>query len=223
MLAAMRRAVCVVLLLAGCKSDPPGGGDSSADASPFDRADAAGFDRADAGPDGCLDQVPDDWGSNGPLAESQFSLGGDYTYYADMVPDTERFQRLFISLHPQMGVFTGDVMPGTYVLEGDETDYSWCGACVYLAVDDDGSAPSVLYMAQTGKLTVDSVDSEIHGTLENAVLTQIDLVASGPSCADWMEGEPWPCGNSACLGSNELCEVQRLVPACTTRFDSFSF
>lgn len=224
MLAAMRRVVWIPVLLVACKSGSPDERDPSADAAPpFDRPDAAVFEHPDAGPGSCLDQVPDDYGSNGAIHEDQFVFDGDYTYYADMAPDTEMMQRLFISLHPQMGVFTGDVVPGTYVLEGDETDYSWCGACVYLAVDDDGSAPSVLYMAQTGKLTVDSVDSEIHGTLENAVLTQIDLVASGPSCADWMEGEPWPCGNSACLGSNELCEVQRLVPACTTRFDSFSF
>jgi hypothetical protein len=219
----MRRAVAMLVLLVGCTSDPPGDHPPSADASPFDRADAAVSERPDAGPDSCLDEVPGDYGSNGAIHESQFAIDGDYTYYADMAPDTEMMQRLFVSLHPQMGVFTGDVVPGTYVLEGDETDYSWCGACVYLAVDDDGSAPSVLYMAQTGKLTVDSVDAEIHGTLENAVLTQIDLVASGPSCADWMEGDPWPCGNSACLGSNELCEVQDLVPGCTTRFDSFSF
>lgn len=219
----MRRAVLILVLLAGCTSDPPGGGNPSADAAPFDRPDAAGVERPDAGPDGCLDQVPDDWGSNGPLDESQFTIDGDYTYYADMVPDTERFQRLFISLHPQMGVFTGDVTPGTFVLEGDELDYSWCGACVYLAVDDDGSAPSVLYMAQAGKLTVDSVDTEIHGTLENAELAQIDIVYNGPSCADYQEGDPWPCGNNACDGATELCGVQRLVPACTTHFDSFSF
>jgi hypothetical protein len=220
----LRRVACLLVLLMGCKSDPPGDRDPAADAAPFDRPDGAVFQPRDGGPDGCLDQVPDDWGSNGPLDESQFSFDGDFTYYADMVPDTERFQRLFISLHADMGVFAGGaVEPGTYVLEGDEIDYSWCGACVYLAVDDDGSAPSVIYMAQTGKLTVDSVDTDIHGTLENADLTQIDLTASGPSCADWMEGDPWPCGNSACLGSTELCEVQRLVPECTTRFDSFTF
>jgi hypothetical protein len=141
-----------------------------------------------------------------------------------MVPDTERFQRLFISLHPDMGVFTGgDVVAGTYTLEGDEIDHAWCGACVYLAVDDDGSAPSVLYQAQTGKLTIDSVGAEVHGTLESADLVQVDIVFSGPSCADYQEGDPWPCGNEACLGSTELCGVQRLVPACTTHFDSFDF
>ncbi len=220
-------APALILLLAGaCKSSAPGGGDSSsADARPGegDPADAA-VAAPDAGDDGCLDQVPEDWGANGPIDENQFALDGDYTYYADMVPDTERFQRLFISLHPDMGVFAGGaVEPGTYVLEGDELDHAWCGACVYLAVDDDGSAPSVLYQLQSGKLTVDSVDTEIHGTLESAELVEIDIVFNGPSCADWQEGDPWPCGNEACLGSTELCGVQQLVPACTTRFDSFSF
>ena len=215
-------ALLVAPVAAACSADSPG--DRPADAGRISPADAAVFPRADAGPDGCLDQVPDDWGSNGPIDENQFSLDGDYTYYADMAPDTERFQRLFISLHPDMGVFTGGVVePGTYIIEGDETDHAWCGACVYLAVDDDGSAPSVLYQAQTGKLTIDTVDTEIHGELESAELVQVDIVFSGPSCAGWQEGDPWPCGNEACLGSTELCGVQQLVPECTTRFDSFGF
>jgi hypothetical protein len=226
----MRRVVrplASLLLVAagGCTADSPGDRVGADAAVGGPTADGGGSPRADAGPDGCLDQVPDDWGDNGPLSESQFEFEGDYLYYADMVPDTERFQRLFISLHPDMGVFAGGaVVPGTYVLEGMETDYAWCGACVYLAVDDDGSAPSVLYMAQTGKLTIDSVaGGEIHGTLESAELTQIDLAFSGPSCADYQEGDPWPCGNGACSGDNELCEEQELVPACTTQFDSFEF
>jgi hypothetical protein len=219
------RIACLLVLLTGCKKSAPGdGGDApGVDAAPFDRPDGAVFQPRDAGPDSCLDQVPGDWGNNGALEESQFSIDGDYTYYADMVPDTERFQRLFISLHAEMGVFAGAVTPGTYVLDGDEADHAWCGACVYLAVDDDGSAPSILYQAQTGKLTFDITAGEIHGELENAELTQIDIVFSGPSCADWMEGQPWPCGNEACLGSTDLCGVQQLVPGCTTRFDSFSF
>lgn len=214
----MRRVVCALILLAGCSKDPPGDGDPSADAAAGNRGDAADSPRGDAGPDGCLDQVPDDWGDNGPVASSQWTIDGSYTWFADMVPETERFQRLFISLHPETGVFPGAVEPGMYILEGDETDFSWCSACVYLAVDDDGSAPSVLYMAQSGKLRVDSVDTEIHGELESAVLTQIDVVYNGPSCEG--SGE-WPCGNSACSGG--LCGVQRLVPDCTSAIDSLGF
>jgi hypothetical protein len=93
---------------------------------------------------------------------------------------------------------------------------------VYLAVED-GDTPSTLYMAQSGKLTFTISGGDIHGTLEGAELVQIDLVASGPSCADYQEGDPWPCGNSGCLGSTELCEIQRLVPACTTHFAELEF
>lgn len=233
----MLRVACGLVLLvvaplaAACSADSPGDGDGQADAATGDPpADAADVPRFDAGPDGCLDYVPDDWGSNGPIDESQFSIEGNYTYYADMVPDTEPFfQRLFISLHPDRGVFTGGaVEPGTYVVEGDEADNSWCGACVYLAVED-GDTPSTLYQAQAGKLTVDTVSGgEIHGTLASAELVQIDLIPSGPSCADLQEGDPWPCGNSACVCiddecTDRRCEEQRLVPACTTLFDSFEF
>ena len=225
----MLRVACGLALAAvaaaGCSADDPGDGSPAVDAAPGGpTADAAVAPRADAGDDGCLDYVPDDWGSNGPIDETQYSTDGDYTYYADMAPETEPFfQRLFISLHAGQGVFAGGaVAAGSYVLEGDETDYAWCGACVYLAVED-GETPSTLYMAQSGKLIIDSVGAQVHGTLESAELVQIDLVASGPSCADYQEGDPWPCGNAACLGSNQLCEVQQLVPDCATHFDSLSF
>jgi hypothetical protein len=147
----MLRVACGLALLvvaaAACGADGGGQADAATGGSP---ADAAVFPRADAGPDGCLDYVPDDWGSNGPIDDSQFSYpDGDYTYYsymADMAPDTEPFfQRLFIGLHPEQGVFAGGaVETGTFILEGDETDHAWCGACVYLAVED-GDTPSTLY------------------------------------------------------------------------------
>ena len=229
----MRRSAIPALILlsaAACKSSAPGGGDPSADAQPGggDPADATPGDPRDAGDDGCLDYVPDDWGSNGALRESQFSYPENghtyYSYMADMVPNTEPFfQRLFIALHPDMGVFTGGaVEAGSYVLEGDESDHAWCGACVYLAVED-GDTPSTLYQARSGKLTFTIDGGDIHGTLESAELVQIDIVFSGPSCADWMDPEPWPCGNEGCSGSNDLCGVPRLVPDCTTRFDSLDF
>ena len=215
----------VMVLLAACKSGAPAGDDPPADARPGgDPADAMVADLSDARDDGCLDYVPEDWGSNGPIDESQFSIDGNYTYYADMAPDSEPFfQRLFISLHPDMGVFAGgDVVAGSYILEGDEIDHAWCGACVYLAVED-GETPSTLYQAQSGKLTFTIDGGDIHGTLESAELVQIDIVFNGPSCADYQEGDPWPCGNEACLASTDLCGSQQLVPACTTRFNEFSF
>lgn len=213
--------------LAACGAAGSGDGSGQADAAPGGRPiDAAIIPPADARPDGCLDYVPDDWGANGPIDEHQSAYPeGDYTYFADMVPDTEPFfQRLFISLHPDQGVFTGGaVEAGTYLLEGDEIDHAWCGACVYLAVED-GDTPSTLYHAQSGKLTIDSVGGgEIHGTLESAELVQIDIVFNGPSCAGWEDPDPWPCGNEGCSGSNDLCGVPRLVPDCTTRFDSLDF
>lgn len=215
--------------LAACGAAGSGDGSGQADAATGGRpVDAAIIPPADAGPDGCLDYVPDDWGSNGPLSESQYSSpDGDYTYYsymAKMAPETETEQNLFITLWPDMGIFTGGpVEAGTHVIEGDETDHAWCGACVYLSVDD-GDTPWTLYQAQSGKLTFTiNGEGEIHGTLESAELVQIDIVFNGPSCAGWEDPEPWPCGNEGCLGSTDLCGVQQLVPDCKTRFNELSF
>jgi hypothetical protein len=213
----MRRAAASLLLLAACGGGPSGGADAgSADASR--PPDARESTQADGGSSDCLPQVPDTWGTPIPVDTNQYSFEGDYTFYADLVPEPDRFQRLFIGLNAGMGVFQGGaVVPGSYVIEGDETDFSWCGACVYLAVDDDGSAPSVLFMARTGKLTIDSVGAEIHGSLSSADLVQIEIAYTGPSC----DTEPWPCGNNGCSGG--LCGLQFDGPGCQTHIDSLTF
>lgn len=177
-------------------------------------------------PVSCLEEVPVDYGSPTPVDNSYSSYADSdepsythHTYYADLVPDSQRMQRLFVALHPQATVFPADVEPGTYNLQGDDTDYAWCGACVYLAVDDDGSAPSVLYMAQKGTLKIDSVSGgEIHGELIGADLMQIAIEYEGASCPG---GDKWPCGNTGCVSG--MCGVQNDVPSCTTHIESLSF
>lgn len=166
----------------------------------------------------CLPLVPAEYGTPTILSSSQSHSSGNYRYYAQLV-DTP-FQRLFISLHRETGGFPGDIVPGNYIINDDETDYAACGACVYLAVDD-GEPPSTLYMAKAAKLRLDSVDSvegEIHGELMLATLRQIDIVYTGADCSG---GAEWPCGNMGCVGG--VCGVQVEVPDCTTSIDSLSF
>lgn len=176
-------------------------------------ADAAG--RPDADRSACLPQVPVDYGTPPLLDTNQYESSGSYTFFADLVDGP--FQRVFISLRPETGVFPGAVTPGTYVIEGDETDYQWCGACVYLAVDD-GDGPSTLYMAESAKLQLDTVGAEIHGELITASLRQIEIEYSGASCGD---GGEWPCGNTGCSGG--ACGVQVEGPPCRTYIDSLTF
>lgn len=215
----VHRAALLLGLVTACASGDAGPG-GEADARPT--SDAAGpvvVDAAPGRPDAdrseCLFQVPTDYGTPTPLDSTQFGSEGNYTYYADLVDGP--FQRLFVSLHPETGVFPGAVQPGTYVLEGDETDYQWCGACVYLAVDD-GDTPSTLYMAQSGKITIDTVGAEVHGSLSAVSLRHIEIAYTGKACGG---GGEWPCGNTGCAGGS--CGQQVEGPACETFVESFTF
>ena len=216
----MHRVALLLALSPACSAagEPPAAdaGRLLADARPG-APDAAG--RADARPSDCLPQVPESWGTPTPFDTSQSAFDGNYTFFADLKPDGEPFQRLFIALRADRGVFAGGpVEPGTYILEGDETDFQWCGACVYLAVDD-GETPSTMYMTATGKLTVSSVSGgQIHGELIGADMRQIEIVYSGDSCPG---SGAWPCGNTGC--SQGRCGVQTDGPNCGTSFDSFTF
>jgi hypothetical protein len=214
----------LALLLALGSSCTASGEPPAADAGRLSDArpgapDARG--RADARPSNCLPQVPESWGTPTPFETSYFSDSsiGYYSYFADLKPEGEPFQRLFIALRANRGVFAGGpVTPGTYTLEGDETDYQWCGACVYLAVND-GETPSTLYMTARAKLIISSVSGgQIHGELIGADMRQIEIVFSGDSCPG---SGAWPCGNTAC--SQGRCGVQVEGPNCGTSFDSFTF
>ena len=216
----VKRSALAFLIAAACGPGETTGSPPAADARPPSdaaaRIDASGA-AADARSASCLERVPPSYGSPQALDESNIAhAGGDFTYFAEL--DPEPFERLFIRLNADMGVFAGGpVAPGTYVLEGNESDYQWCGACVYLAVLD-GQSPSTLYMARTGKLEISSVGSEIHGSLSGAILRQIEIVYGGDRCGG---GGPWPCGNTGCQAGQ--CGVQFEVAGCETRVDSFDF
>ena len=85
-------------------------------------ADAAGEladagARADAGASSCLPQVMDAYGTPPLLSANQYESSGSYTFYAELVD--EPFQRLFISLPPETGIFPGPVQPGSYAIAGN--------------------------------------------------------------------------------------------------------
>ena len=160
--------------------------------------------------------MPGSYGIPTPVDSSQFGDADDHTVMLELVE--EPFQRLFVSMHAGMGVFAGGAIePGTYIIEGDETDFSWCGACVYLAIDD-GDTPSTQYMARSGKVQIDSVGAEVHGELIQVELRQIEHVYSGAACPG--DGK-WPCGNNAC--SQGKCAVQDEVGDCETSIASLTF
>ncbi len=165
--------------------------------------------------------MPGSYGIPTPVDSSQFQGNeGEFTdYYVMLELVAEPFQRVSVIFHPDQGVFAGGaVEPGTYVIEGDETDYSWCSVCVYLSVDD-GETPSTQYMARSGKVELDTVGAEVHGELTSIELRQIEHVYTGGACTDGDDN--WLCGNNACSG--DQCGVQDEVSDCETAIASLSF
>ncbi len=192
----------------------PGGGD------PIDSGSGGGG--ADGGElNSCLPQVPGSYGIPTPVDSSQFQGNeGTYTdYYVSIDLVDGPFQRVSVVLHSDQGLFDGGpVETGTYTIEGDEADYSWCSVCVYLSVDD-GDTPSTQYMARTGKVEIDSVGAEVHGEISSIELRQIEHVTSGGPCQDAEEN--WLCGNNYC--SDDQCAVQDENEDCETAIASLSF
>lgn len=204
-----------------CSACAAAGGQGQDDSTP--RVDAAEESVVDSGtpprPDAnaACDSRVAPLHSGTPLDDSQFAYSDGHTYFGELTPSSQNFQRLFIALHAETGVFSGAIKAGTYNLVGSETDYQDCGACVYLAVEND-EGPSTLYMAESGVLRLDSVGAEIHGELGEATLREIDIEYTGAACPG--SGE-WPCGNTACSGGS--CGEQVETTGCRTLFDGFSF
>ena len=165
--------------------------------------------------------MPGSYGIPTPVDSSQFQGNeGTYTDYyvtVDLVDDP--FQRVSIVLHSDQGHFAGGpIETGTYTIEGDEADYSWCSTCVYLSVDD-GDTPSTQYMARTGKVEITSVGAEVHGEITSIELRQIEHVTSGGACQDAEDN--WLCGNNYCSG--DQCAVQNEIDDCETSIASLTF
>jgi hypothetical protein len=101
---------------------------------------------------------------------------------ADPAPDL-----LEVELYAGLGVFSGGpVRTGSYELEGRESFYSSCGACVLLLADrDPGSLqPSAYFMPVAGRLRVDQVDGRLSGVLEDVVLRHVTIDLTDPDGPD---------------------------------------
>lgn len=90
---------------------------------------------------------------------------------------------LVISLYAGYGVFTGgDIRTGAFSLSGAETRASTCGACVMIATDAQQSSVTEWYVAQSGTLTLTSVNvasGQFAGTLSNVTFYHFTIDGSG--------------------------------------------
>lgn len=83
---------------------------------------------------------------------------------------------LTFDLYANRGVFVGsDIEPGTYALQGAETRYSTCGACVIISTNEHAYGSSGIdydeqYVAQSGTLILTDTNGRLAGSLTDVEL-----------------------------------------------------
>lgn len=172
-------------------ADARRGGGLFPDATPsvFPDADEGNPERPDARePSGSPDarvasacSAPGSFASLGALAdgagETGDGLDGAYDLYWGPLEDGMPGDHISLELWEGYGPFAGGLRTGTFSIAGDETDYSVCGLCAIIATDYDGTNYRDTYMAQSGSITITSVDGSISGTMSNVTFRHVLLDA----------------------------------------------
>ena len=128
-------------------------------------------------------EVPANFGS-GSNVHLYYSWGGIGTIgSADTVADYVNMD-MFAGFGAFKTTTGSDVVPGTYVIQGDDTSYVDCGLCVYLQGDydlnaDDGTSDDYL-MAKSGTVTLTSVSgSSYKATISNVDFRRVVVESDG--------------------------------------------
>ncbi len=120
---------------------------------------------------GSDNQFADEWPED---ADPMFTP--HHIYFDGLLNDDQATDDLLIDLVQGFGVFAGsgaDIQTGTFSLAGDDTKYSTCGACVYLAADWGDNGPADFYFAQSGVLELTSVAGNLVGTITNVTFARV--------------------------------------------------
>ena len=100
-----------------------------------------------------------------------------------------------IELFAGYGVFDPLVHTGTFTIEGAETNYQDCGACILVLADlSAGGDPQLAYLAQSGTLTVTEFEPDrFVASLANIVLAEIDADGRprAGGCTTAISGASW--------------------------------
>lgn len=214
-----RTELFLLAILSACGSGGAGDDDglapSSTDGGPVDaRPDQSVFD---ANQSGCPDGLPADLGAVEPLLIDQSQTDGWYFVFASVSDEPDPVQQLAIRLYKDRGPFAGGVQPGSYTISGEETDYQWCDACVFLFAEKE-EYPYAMFMAEAGVIHLESVGAELHGTIEHVDLSLIELRNDGGECAGPGDDK---CGNTSC--TQNRCGRQVEIGTCQTRIELLSF
>ncbi len=84
---------------------------------------------------------------------------------------------LSLELYEGQGVLQNGIKAGSYEIKGDETQYATCGLCVLVLGDLDRQKAAVAqtFMAQSGTVTLTSVEGRLIGSLENVVFLAVAI------------------------------------------------
>jgi hypothetical protein len=182
----MRRAATVLFAMGAAACSPPSIGDggggsgggpgqgaSDADAAPLpDPVDdlPGGADAGVVEDDGCystaigqLELVDPSGFTDGTGTDAYFGL----TAAIDGVP----VGVFYIDLYGGIGSLRNGPLPGIYPIEGEDTDWSLCAACVWASF---GVSEEIWVMAQGGTLRLDEVGARLIGSVSDIELVEID-------------------------------------------------
>ncbi len=112
--------------------------------------------------------------------------GDDYVFVETTITANGEEHLVAVDLWDGYGVFEDGWAAGSYVITGQETDFSRCGACVYVLEDWDPSdnTYSRLLMAEDGWLELERVEPKpgwgrLKGTLDGATFREVNETSDG--------------------------------------------
>jgi hypothetical protein len=142
-----------------------------------------------------------DWGHRPDAAAGRTVEGDRVISYADLHHDTDAqlLDYLLVTLWEGYGAMSGGSAPGTYVIEGDETNIEDCGVCVRLVTDYDTeddvlSDTTQIFMATGGTVTLTEIGTAGSGnfTAEVSDLTFAPMVGYEGTCTEHVvAGASW--------------------------------
>lgn len=143
-----------VFCLAACSG---GDGDLAADAGP-----------ADAGALGPNCSQVESFGELGALTGQVISVAADSYLSVDQEIAAGPPRDLFVvELFGDAPPFGDGLKTGTFPIEGAQTNYNECGVCVVVFADlVEGSPTAMAYIAQSGTVTITSVEGSFAGSFE---------------------------------------------------------
>ncbi len=143
----------------GSGADGGGGGDRDGGSTGRD----AGGDTDGGGGASCAEVS--DFGDLGAIDGQVFGNGAEYLSIDSTLDANAPVDLFIVELFSGFAPFANGIVPGTYEITGDQTDYNLCGACVGVFANlPNEEAPEMVYTAQAGTLVITSVEGNFAGS-----------------------------------------------------------